>query len=69
MAREKGVRILTIGVGTEKGGLIPLKDDRGNISSYKKDQNGENVITKLYPEVLQNIANKTKAKYRGTRYS
>ena len=63
MAKEKGVRILTIGVGTEKGALIPLKDDRGNISSYKKDQNGENVITKLYPEVLQNIANKTKSKY------
>lgn len=63
MAREKGVRILTIGVGTEKGGLIPLKDNRGNISSYKKDQNGENVITKLYTEVLQNIANKTKSKY------
>jgi Ca-activated chloride channel family protein len=63
MAQEKGVRILTIGVGTEKGALIPLKDDRGNISSYKKDQNGENVITKLYPEVLQNIANKTKSKY------
>lgn len=63
MAREKGVRIVTIGVGTEKGGLIPLKDNRGNISSYKKDQNGENVITKLYTEVLQNIANKTKSKY------
>lgn len=63
MAQEKGVRILTIGVGTEKGALIPLKDDRGNIASYKKDQNGENVITKLYPEVLQNIANKTKSKY------
>lgn len=63
LAKEKGVRILTIGVGTEKGALIPLKDDRGNISSYKKDQNGENVITKLYPEVLQNIANTTKSKY------
>jgi Ca-activated chloride channel family protein len=63
MAKEKGVRILTIGVGSEKGALIPIKDDRGTISSYKKDQNGENVITKLYPEVLQNIANTTKAKY------
>ena len=63
LAKEKGVRILTIGVGSEKGALIPLKDDKGNISSYKKDQNGENVVTKLYPEVLQNIANKTKSKY------
>lgn len=63
MAKEKGVRILTIGVGTEQGALIPLKDNRGKIASYKKDQNGENVRTKLYPEVLQNIATKTKSKY------
>ena len=63
MAKEKGVRIVTIGVGTEKGALIPLKDSKGNISGYKKDQNGENVITKLYPAVLQNIANQTKSKY------
>jgi len=63
MAKEKGVRIVTIGVGTEKGGLIPLKDSKGNISGYKKDQNGENVITKLYPAVLQNIATQTKSKY------
>lgn len=63
MAKEKGVRIVTIGVGTEKGGLIPLKDSKGTISGYKKDQNGENVITKLYPEVLQNIATQTKSKY------
>ena len=33
------------------------------VVSMKKDQNGENVITKLYPEILQNIANKTKSKY------
>jgi Ca-activated chloride channel family protein len=63
MAQEKGVRILTIGVGSEKGALIPLKDNSGKITSYKKDQNGENVITKLYPDVLKNIANKTKSKY------
>jgi Ca-activated chloride channel homolog len=63
LAKEKGVRILTVGVGTENGALIPLKDTKGNISSYKKDQNGENVITKLYPDVLKNIATKTKTKY------
>ena len=63
MAKEKGVRILTIGVGTEKGGPIPLRDDKGNIASYKKDQEGQTVTTKLYPEVLKNIADKTKSKY------
>ena len=40
-----------------------MKDSKGNISGNKKDQNGENVITKLYPAVLQNIATQTKSKY------
>ena len=63
LAKEKGVRIITIGVGTEKGGPIPLRDDRGTIASYKKDQEGETVITKLYPEILKKIADNTKSKY------
>lgn len=63
MAKEKGVRIITIGVGTEKGGPIPLRDDKGTIASYKKDQDGQTVITKLYPEVLKKIADDTKSKY------
>ncbi len=63
MAKEKGVRIITIGVGTEKGGPIPLRDDKGTIASYKKDQEGQTVITKLYPEVLKKLADNTKSKY------
>jgi Ca-activated chloride channel family protein len=63
MAKEKGVRIITIGVGTEIGGPIPLRDDKGTIASYKKDQDGQTVITKLYPEVLKKIADDTKSKY------
>ena len=63
MAKEKGVRIITIGVGTEKGGPIPLRDDKGTIASYKKDQEGQTVITKLYPETLKKIADNTKSKY------
>ena len=63
MAKDKGVRIFSIGMGTEKGAMIPIKDNRGNIISYKKDQNGDNVITKMYPETLKSISDKTKAKY------
>ena len=63
MAKDKGVRIFSIGMGTEKGAMIPIKDNRGNIISYKKDQNGDTVITKMYPETLKSISDKTKAKY------
>ena len=37
MAKDKNVRIFSIGMGTEKGAMIPIKDNRGNIISYKKD--------------------------------
>src|SRR5690606_31441887 len=62
MAKDKDVRIFSIGMGTENGALIPIKDNRGNIISYKKDQNGDNVITKMYPETLKSISDKTKSK-------
>ncbi len=37
MAKDKNVRIFSIGMGTEKGAMIPIKDNRGNIISYKNN--------------------------------
>jgi Ca-activated chloride channel family protein len=54
-ALEEGIRIYTIGVGTAKGGRIPLRS-RGVIQSYKKDANGDVVITRLNNATLQQIA-------------
>jgi Ca-activated chloride channel family protein len=39
------MRIITIGLGTEKGGTIPLKKN-GVVQSYQRDNNDE-VVTKL----------------------
>ena len=54
-AQKEGIKIFTIGVGTEKGGPIPIKDD-GNLTGYKKDREGEVVITKLNKNTLEKIA-------------
>jgi len=54
-ANEQGIRIFTIGVGDSKGGPIPIKRN-GIILNYKKDKNGETVITKLNEETLKEIA-------------
>ncbi|MGE5944021.1 MAG: vWA domain-containing protein, partial [Flavobacteriales bacterium] len=54
-ANEEGIRIFTIGVGDVKGGPIPEKKN-GIVLNYKKDNNGQTVITKLNEETLQNIA-------------
>lgn len=53
-AAEEGIKIVTIGVGTEKGGPIPIRSNRSQ--SYKKDQNGETVITRASPATLESIA-------------
>ncbi len=55
-AAQEGIKIFTIGVGTEKGGPIPIKRN-GITLRYKKDSNEGVVITKLDKETLIDIAN------------
>mgnify|MGYP000283008358 CR=1 FL=1 len=52
---NEGVKIYTVGVGTEKGGPIPMRLN-GSMIGYKKDNKGETVITQLKPQVLAGIA-------------
>lgn len=61
-ANKLGIKIITIGVGTEKGGPIPLKRN-GVVESFKRDSNNEVVITKLNQESLIAIAKATKGGY------
>jgi len=61
-ASEEGIKIFTIGVGNIKGGPIPIKRN-GVVLNYKKDQDGETVITKLDEEMLQNIAQEASGVY------
>ncbi|MFP9100358.1 VWA domain-containing protein [Flavobacterium sp. RHBU_24] len=61
-AQKKGIKLITVGVGTENGGPIPLKTN-GRLQGYKQDNNGETVITKLYPDALKTIAQRTKGGY------
>lgn len=61
-AREKGIRIFTIGVGTIEGGPIPIKEN-GILQYYKRDQNNEQVITRLGEETLKEIAKTTNGEY------
>ena len=59
---NEGVKIFTVGVGTEKGGPIPLRIN-GSMIGYKKDRKGETVITKRTPKVLQGIADASNGRY------
>ena len=61
-AQKLGLKIVTVGVGTEKGGPIPLKRN-GIVESYQKDNDDQVVITKRNAEVLSAIAKSTKGGY------
>ena len=50
-AKEMGINVFVISVGTTQGGIIPLPDGK-----TKLDRNGQEVITKLNEEVGKEIA-------------
>ena len=59
---ELPVNVLVVGVGTNIGGPIPMSKGR-NGTTYKKDNNGEVVITKRDDVVLREITNLLGAQY------
>jgi len=61
-ARDKGIAIFTIGIGTPVGGQIPLYDERGNIVDYLK-KDGQIVTSHLNETMLRKIAMETGGTY------
>jgi Ca-activated chloride channel family protein len=61
-AAKKNIVIHTIGVGSESGVPIPNIVNGVN-AGYKKDKQGNTVVTKLDPKILQDIAAATDGVY------
>ncbi len=55
-AAQTGMRIFSIAFGTERGAPIPIRDERGYLRGYKKDQAGKEVITQVKGTALREIA-------------
>lgn len=63
-AEEEGARIFPVGFGSPSGEVIPVRDENGNMTDYKKDKNGKTVVSKLDEAALQNMASRTGGTYR-----
>jgi Ca-activated chloride channel family protein len=61
-AREKGVRIFTVGVGTREGDLIQVSNADGQ-TEFLKDKDGNAVKSHLNENLLQQIAYITNGAY------
>lgn len=66
-ANSKEVALYAIGFGSPAGVPIPIYNESGNQVGFKKDNQGNIVLTKLDEAVLKNIAGEGDGKYyRGT---
>ena len=68
MLSQKNVRIFTLSFGTEEGGVIPIKDYKGAVKEYKKDIQGDLVITRLKKQALKKFAKWGKGAYYHVTY-
>jgi len=63
IAKDSGIKIFIIGVGTPRGARIPILDKKGEIIGFKKDKDGNYVISKLNPEFLKKLAEESGGKF------
>ncbi|HEX8562340.1 MAG TPA: VWA domain-containing protein [Flavobacterium sp.] len=63
-AKDDGIKIITVGIGTEKGGPIPLKRN-GVVQRFQRDEENAVVITKRNTESLEAIANASQGYVNG----
>ncbi|MCC6372578.1 MAG: VWA domain-containing protein [Bacteroidia bacterium] len=59
---KKGIMINTIGIGSQNGVPIPLIEN-GVVKGYRKDREGQTVVTKLNSDLLKTIASKAGGVY------
>jgi len=68
-AVSNGIKIYTIGLGSTGGVPIPVYNSRGDMVGFKKDNEGNSVLTKLDEESLKQIASAGNGEYfRGNNY-
>ena len=55
-AAKRNIKVYTIGMGLEEGAPIPIYNQYGKKTGYKKDKEGNIIITKLDDNLLRQIA-------------
>ena len=60
---QEGIKIFTIGIGSEEGSFIPTDPVSQNAQSFLTDRSGKRVLTRLDEDALRNIASSTGGQY------
>jgi len=62
-AKDMNTKIYSVGIGSRRGGLIPIKNRAGEIVDYVKDENGTDALSKLTIAALEQVAMETDGKF------
>ena len=57
--KDLGVKVYSVGIGSEQGEPIPLTGRNGEHLGFQKDEDGNTVLTRLDPRSLREIAEAT----------
>jgi len=60
---DEQLRIFTIGIGTERGGLIPVYNNAGIVVDFMKDETGNPVTSRLNADLLIELAQRGNGSY------
>ena len=63
LAADQDVVIHAIGIGSPAGEPIPIRDANGTVIDYKKDAQGETVLSRLDEVILQQLVSATGGYY------
>lgn len=53
---DDNTRIFSIAFGTERGAPIPMRDERGYLTGYKRDRSGQNILSTVKGDFLRQLA-------------
>jgi len=61
--KERGITVFSVGVGAPDGAPIPLRTENGEVTEWKRDQQGRMVRTRLDEAPLKQLARQTAGRY------
>ncbi|MBC7690371.1 MAG: VWA domain-containing protein [Methylotenera sp.] len=61
--KESGAQLFVFGVGTEKGGPIPVRDETGQNVGFKRNRSNQVVVSQFKPNALMQLASAAGGRY------
>jgi len=57
-------KVFAVGIGTEKGGLVPVFNDAGDaVIDYMRDESGNPIVSRLHSDALKELAEGGRGRY------